>query len=163
MTIFSIQRAIDFHHLLYSPFCFCSAFGLDPSFYPVYVSLLCVLVLLLVNKLFLVVAFSLIGSCPSPSYPTAGRLKRFSEFLAVFDRCQALSSGQHYSPALKCPQTVSLSRGLYQPRGPAFNVILQPWTFCTDVSVSQDSPFAPEHVPDPGLTPTTLHSVSSPG
>ncbi|XP_056626763.1 LOW QUALITY PROTEIN: inactive ubiquitin carboxyl-terminal hydrolase 54 [Triplophysa dalaica] len=141
----------SYQSTVYSPNCL--QFSLSPSD----------LHLLPPNSLHLHPSSSPISHQPGPCGEAPGRLKRFSEFLAVFDRCQDLSSGQHYSPALKCPQTVSLSRVLSQPRGPAFNVIRQPWTFCTDVSVSQDSPFAPEHVPDPGLTPTTLHSVSSPG
>ncbi|XP_016384147.1 inactive ubiquitin carboxyl-terminal hydrolase 54-like isoform X6 [Sinocyclocheilus rhinocerous] len=39
---------------------------------------------------------------PGPCREAPGRLQRFSEFLAVFDRRQALSSGKHYGPALRC-------------------------------------------------------------
>ncbi|XP_059388295.1 inactive ubiquitin carboxyl-terminal hydrolase 54-like isoform X7 [Carassius carassius] len=39
---------------------------------------------------------------PGPSRGAPGCLQRFSEFLAVFDRRQALSSGKRYGPAVRC-------------------------------------------------------------
>ncbi|XP_026132142.1 inactive ubiquitin carboxyl-terminal hydrolase 54-like isoform X4 [Carassius auratus] len=39
---------------------------------------------------------------PGPSRGAPGCLQRFSEFLAVFDRRQALSSGKHYGPTVRC-------------------------------------------------------------
>lgn len=61
--------------------------------------------------LLLLLFFSLIGLDPvlhTPSYPTAGRLQRFSKLLAVFDGRQTVSRGKHYGPALRCLNQLAL-------------------------------------------------------
>lgn len=75
--------------------------------------------------------FSLIGLDPvlhTPSYPTAGRLQRFSKLLAVFDGRQTVSSGKHYGPALRCPNQLALDATMSSSPGrfPQMHFIL--WT-----------------------------------
>lgn len=80
---------------------------------------------------FVVAFFSLIGLDPvlhTPSYPTAGRLQRFSKFLAVFDWRQTVSSGKHYGPALRCPNQLALDATRYSSPGRFPQMHLFLWT-----------------------------------
>ncbi|XP_042591480.1 inactive ubiquitin carboxyl-terminal hydrolase 54 isoform X6 [Cyprinus carpio] len=76
----------SYHNSMYSPSCL--QFPLSHSDQPSYLHLL--------------PSSSPPSQQPGPSRGAPGRLQRFSEFLAVFDRRQALSSGKHYGPAVRC-------------------------------------------------------------
>ncbi|XP_050979880.1 inactive ubiquitin carboxyl-terminal hydrolase 54 isoform X4 [Labeo rohita] len=84
------SRVTSYHSSMYSPSCL--QFPLSHSD----------LHLLQPSCLHLLPSSSPPSQQPGPCREVPGRLQRFSEFLAVFDRRQALSSGKRCGPALRC-------------------------------------------------------------